>query len=280
MGRIPFSQVLKNASVDIRREYDRLYTMFCYSRYVNGSGKPFSLKDYCAKNFMNLPFRGTCITLEDFDECHNLKFEENPVHFDLDYLVNFCEYSYNLAIHNSGLECGPSIMNTSFPMQTYIGQLMAVVEIIGYISKAEDGVTIFVPKDQAAISVAEIIDPGLSYKVIEYNHHSMRGDLERKKVILLALAERLESQRNKLQKIHSVVEDDLFFVFNNINIRHNNTDPAGNNYHSHVAAMTIEEIEKWYDDAYQMSLAAFLELDHAERKDRVKQLKEDIQKNR
>lgn len=29
MKRIPFSQVLKTAAIDIRREYDRLYGMFC-----------------------------------------------------------------------------------------------------------------------------------------------------------------------------------------------------------------------------------------------------------
>ena len=34
-----------------------------------------------------------------------------------------------------------------------------------------------------------------------------------------------------------------------------------------------------YDDMYQMCLLAFLELDHLERKERVKKLKEDIQKN-
>ena len=39
------------------------------------------------------------------------------------------------------------------------------------------------------------------------------------------------------------------------------------------------DIEQWYDDMYQMCLLAFLELDHLERKERVKKLKEDIQKN-
>lgn len=44
-----------------------------------------------------------------------------------------------------------------------------------------------------------------------------------------------------------------------------------------VADMGAEEIEKWYDDIYQMCLLAFLELDHLDRKNRVKQLKEAIE---
>lgn len=54
-------------------------------------------------------------------------------------------------------------------------------------ANTQNGVMDFVPKDQAAISVAEIIDPSLSYRVIEYNHYSMKGDLKRKRDILLAL---------------------------------------------------------------------------------------------
>ena len=46
-----------------------------------------------------------------------------------------------------------------------------------------------------------------------------------------------------------------------------------------VADMKDGDIEQWYDDMYQMCLLAFLELDHLERKERVKKLKEDIQKN-
>ena len=41
--------------------------------------------------------------------------------------------------------------------------------------------------------------------------------------------------------------------------------------------MNDNELENWYDDAYQMSLLAFLELEYFERKDRIKKLKENMQ---
>lgn len=100
MKRIPFSQVLKTAAIDIRREYDRLYGMFCVQKFQDMVGAGSSLKDYCATYFVRLPFRGTCVSLDDFDDFYGYSFEKNPSTFDIEYLVSFCEYSYNLAIYN------------------------------------------------------------------------------------------------------------------------------------------------------------------------------------
>ncbi len=276
MTRISFSQVLKTASIDIRREYDRLYGMFYLQKHSDGLGNTSTLKDMCEPNFVNYPFRGTCISLEDFDDFYGYSFERNPVNFDIDYLVSFCEYSYNLASYNQGI-CGPSFLNQGSPMQFYVQQVMRVIEAIGYMHNWQEGVTDFVPKDQAAVSVAEIIDSSLSYRVIEYNHHSMKGDLERKKATLLVLAEKLEPQRANLRQINSSLESDLFYLFNNVNIRHNNADQGSKNYIPLVADMDKDWLEEWYDETYQMCLLAFLELDNVDRKARVKQLKENIE---
>ena len=162
------------------------------------------------------------------------------------------------------------------PMQFYVQQVMRVIESIGYMENAQNGVFDFVPKDQAAISVAEIVDTGLSYKVIEYNHHSMKGNLEKKKEVLLALSEKLESERKRLKQIDSSLETDLFYLLNNMNIRHNNID-SGKKQNPAVVSMSKDELEHWYDDTYQMCLLAFMELDHIERKERIKKIKPDNQ---
>ena len=120
MRRAPFSQVLKNASIDIRREYDRLYGMFCVQKYQDMVGSGSSLRDYCAAYFVRLPFRGTCVSLDDFDDFYGYSFEKNPSNFDLDYLVSFCEYSYNLAIYNQNAIYGGGIVGIGDPMQFYV----------------------------------------------------------------------------------------------------------------------------------------------------------------
>ena len=279
MNRVPFSILLKDTTIDYLREYNRLYGMFYLVKYPYGSDRFVTLKDVCAINFMSLPFRGTCISLDDFDDFYGYHFVKNPEDVEINELISFCEYTYNLAIYNQGFEQGFFMIDIIKSMNLLIKQVLTVIDAIGYMENTKNGITDFVPKDQAAISVSERIDSNLSYKVIEYNHHSMKGDLDRKKDILLLMANELEPQRNKLRSINSSLENDLFFLFNSVNLRHNNTDAEGKNYIPAVDKMNCDELEGWYDDIYQMSLLAFLEIDHLERKNRISKLKKMITDN-
>lgn len=65
MERTNFAQVLETAGVDLQREYHRLITMFYYNRH---SGR--RVVDEVEEQFDKIPFtlRGTCISLDDFDE--------------------------------------------------------------------------------------------------------------------------------------------------------------------------------------------------------------------
>ena len=40
--------------------------------------------------------------------------------------------------------------------------------------------------------------------------------------------------------------------------------------------MSNDELEKWYDETYQVCLLCFLELDNIERKKKIKELNENI----
>ena len=279
MAGTPFSQVLKTATIDYRKEYDRLYLMFYKHKILNDAKEEvlFPLRDFCAYYFIKFPFRGTCLNLDDFNASYGFIFEQEPINFDIDYLVSFCEYSYNLVCASRFFSDIGSLECMDKAVKQYIVQVQSVIEKIGYMPNTKNSVTDFVPKDSAAIAVAEIIDPQLSYRVIEYNHHSMKGDIKRKEEIIIALAKQLEPQNEKLKQINRAMESDLFFLFNNLNIRHNNIDPNGKSCISYVAAMKDKELEQWYDDTYQMCLLAFLELEHLDRKKRIAQLKADIQ---
>ena len=263
MKRITFSQVLKNAKIDIKKEYSRLYCMF-YGKTEDSN----SVEKICDENFDFIPFKDTCTSLMDFNETYEFNFVEQPSDFDENYLILFCEYSYNLSKYNCG-RCF-SFDNQDI-VRDYIIQVRKVIEKIGYMENDANGITEFVPRDQAAISVAEIVEPTLSYRVIEYNHHSMKGDLDKKRSVILALANKLEAEKEKLRQINKTLEKDLAYLFNNVNIRHNNID--GEKTNNIASMMGEEEIEQWYDDTYQMCLLAFLELEHMGRKKRIDELK-------
>lgn len=276
MDRRNFAQILNNTKIDLKREYERLYNIF-FLQKVYAGWESNTLNEACEKSFINFTFRGTCISLEDFNRSYRFDFIELPKRVLLKDLILLCEYTYNmshelLSPQNKTIEI--NIRNlASFCCQ----HILRLIEKIGY-QKLDDNVVIFVPKSQSAIAVAEIIDSDLSYRVIEYNHHSLHGNIEGKKAILLLLANELEHSRNKLKSINKSMEDNLFMLFNNMNLRHDNCRKDSPNYVEYIANMSKEELEDWYDEIYQLCLLAFLEIDNIERKNRIKELKDKIGK--
>lgn len=254
------AQVLQDAKVDIKQEYKRLHRLFYESdpsRYQLSS-----LYDEINASFDLVWFRGTSLNLDDFDKEYGYHFKTVPKNLDLTCLVSFCEYSYNLIM------CFPNM--SSF----YLQQIHTVIERIGYTEVYNGTITVFVEKDPAAISVSasKLLPAAISYKVLSYNHHSLKGKIEDKKDILLKLIDLLEPRKKELAGIDSNFKRDLFNAFNNLNLRHNNTTPGSDCYHKYVADMENAELEKWYDEIYQMCLLAFLRLEHAERKPKFDEL--------
>ena len=268
-----FAQILKEASIDIKEEYAKLYGMM-YSRSIQISDrKRISAHDEIGDAFCNFHFRGTCLSLEEFDSKHGFTFVENPTDFTIDTLVSLCEYIYNMmvAYQCSGLY---GFMQSPINTQFYLQQIDIVIEAIGYLRTQHDNFTIFVEKSPAAISVAEIVPQEISYKVISYNHYSMKGNIQAKRETLRLLANLLEPQRKELESIDKAFTSDLFFAFNNFTIRHNNSDPADTaKYKKVVAELPDEQLETVYDEVYQMCLLAFLRLDYNKNKSLIDTIK-------
>ena len=127
-----------------------------------------------------------------------------------------------------------------------------------------------------ATAVAEIVDADLSYKVLRYNHYMLKGDLMSKKDILLALGADLEPKRKQIEAIDTDLEDGIFYILNNLNLRHNNTTEGDRHYKQAVAEMDSAALEVWYDELYQMMLLAYLQMDQLARNAKVKALKRDV----
>lgn len=265
-----FAQVLREGKIDIKNEYSKIYDLF-YTKDLR-DGK--SISDIISQSFLDYFFRGTCLTLEEFNTTYDFHFERDPEDFDIDYLINFCEYVFNFVsyLQDAGFFC-------SFDKNTHITHILTVIEAVGYVRASEDDLTIFVPKDNAAIAVSEskLIPDGMSYKVIAYNHHSKKGDLGSKRQTLIALADLLEPRRSELTIIDRQFTSDLFYAFNNFHIRHNNIDATSSKYKKPIADLSEEQLETVYDEIFQMCLLAFMRLDHKENKDHFDVLKNEIE---
>lgn len=133
---------------------------------------------------------------------------------------------------------------------------------------------ILIEKNASAIAVAEIVDEDTACKVIEYNHYLLKGDIDKKKEILLQLANKYEGMKSNIKNLNSKLDDDIGFMLNNIHIRHNNK--SGKSKKDYVSKMRKDTMEKWYDETYQMLLLAFLLNEQPSRSKKISQLKEKI----
>ena len=255
--RRTFADILKYNKVDIKREYKRLYDLF-----FKATNLEYSVFEAINIGFNEIWFCGTCNSLYDFNEEYGFNFEEQPQNFDFDYLITFCEYVYNLvyAINPNG----KIYFRVPEKVERLKEQIGMVIERIGYTNiHRKDGFTIFVPKSPQAILVAECVSEKLSYKVLEYNHYSLKGNLEGKKSILIKIAEELEPQRKDLKGIDSKLESNIFYAFNYFNIRHNNCNPKDKaKYISQFANLKNEQVEQLYDWTYNQCLIAFIKLEN------------------
>ena len=144
---------------------------------------------------------------------------------------------------------------------------------VAYINEEQE--CVLVVEDKAEVTAAAEImpTPALAVDIVRYNHRTLKGEIELKKKILLALGVELEAKRKKLHVINATLENDIFFMLNNLNIRHDNKSKGDKNYKEYVAKMRKERLEKWYDELYQMILLAFLLMDNAQRVEKIKELK-------
>ena len=146
----------------------------------------------------------------------------------------------------------------------------ATLNKAGLERKLQDDLTIIVEQNAAAVYVADKY-PDLADIMIEYNQFLLRGDLDRKREILVQIIHKLEPKRQELSRLNKVLENDFFGLANNADLRHNNVSEESKEYNQKFAAMTNKEKEEIYDLTYEQSLAAFLVLGQPERDRKCRQ---------
>ena len=147
----------------------------------------------------------------------------------------------------------------------------------------QDDNIIIVEKNVYASEVSQIVSETNiedAIKVLEYNHFSNKGNIQRKKEILISLANYLEPLRdesNAFEELKEVMKvngkkiiavEQLFGMYNNLGLRHNNDKQ----YHLN---MNDEELEQWYDDIYTSTLFVILSMDESRILSKLKTLREE-----
>ena len=264
--RKTFFDLLKNSKVDVNFELRKLNNLFtqdcCFHRR-----KLYSLHDLVTENFAKYyKRREHFLSLQEllnaiYRECFNVsKFDQYFLYAEM--YVDLISMLDNL--DNQEIESQKNIIKT---------QIERVISSLGYKFIVIDDRQIIVENNvfanEAAQAVTEFADIKEALSILEYNHFSNKGNIERKKEILKKIADLLEPWRKPLNKSSELKDllkanndkiqalEKLFYMYNKFNIRHNNEDQM-------LTGLSNQEIESWYDKIYTMSLFVILGKDVAQ----------------
>lgn len=182
----------------------------------------------------------------------------------LEYFINLIR----LAQNKVGL--GQNI-NFQYPKEyiMLLQNLQLILERLNYeeCTIQEEEKILLIPKDPAATAVAEISSNETAMAILKYHHASLKGQLEEKRKLLLTIATEYEPLLNKGIDDFSSYFTTVRGMINNAHIRHNNKE--GKDRNETIAKMSDDELEKLYDEIYQLLLFCVLAKDNKERKNKM-----------
>lgn len=267
---------IASTSINMVDEVDRIITMALEEKNLYYPVGYYSLFDFVDKYcFREWSHRGHFVDVKDFlNAIHFKEIQKNARSGDIDSFMILIELIYNfwqLAYRDVTNKNSVSRWsNNFFHLRNVMLDNLEKYNHTIFV----DNDRMLVVEDKAEVTAAvEIVDDNLALDIIRYNHRSLQGDLELKKAILVSLSSELEPRRKELLVQNKQLSEDIFFMLNNLNIRHNNRKKGDKNYKEYVAKMRKDRLEKWYDELYQMILLALLMLDNVDRARKVKQLK-------
>ena len=91
-----FAQILQTAKIDPKQEYQKLYGMLFDKNFAVSNSNRISAYDELGECFLSFSFRGTCLSLDEFNDLHGFHFQKDPADFKIDDLISLCEYMENL----------------------------------------------------------------------------------------------------------------------------------------------------------------------------------------
>lgn len=263
---------------DLPHELKRMRRLFEKQDTISNYPYTYTVRSYVnAQGFSRWRNRGHCLDVDDFLSLFEYDKLWDSAETNIEDLFKLIEIIYNfwhIAESRTSTSYGCNDQARNFVLlKKIMDDCLAHYNYKGkYFPELEQ--LIVIEDKPEATAVAEIVKDEISYKVLRYNHYMLKGDLQAKKEILLAFGTDLEPKRGQIKEIDEKLEDGIFYILNNLHLRHNNKTEEDKHYKQAVADMDDEVLEHWYDELYQMILLAYLQLDQVERNANVKALKQ------
>lgn len=257
-----------NASYDINKEFVKIIRL-CNSDIYRGYGYSLAAENLVDKHLLKKwKQRKSYLSCEEMlgdIKSHLSSNDINSKIIILEYYVNIL----HLIESNKGfLFANNSLQPTDkFGLvQENICILLEHLNLEKLIIQSEEKV-LLVPKSPAATAVAEISSDETGLAILKYHHASMKGNLEEKKKLLYQISLEYEPLLQSPIEGYKDFFEKTNALLNNLHIRHNNK--AKENNKNKVINIDDQELERWYDELYQLLLFCVLIKNNLERKNDV-----------
>lgn len=207
--------------------------------------------------------RRYCVNLDEYLEI--LEYEDLCLNSDMESFIVITELVYNFwMLIYTNIYCGEQPQYKQVECTEFLRVKMMLDEYLSQcnhraVHYPEEEKVLVVPDNEAVTAVVEIVDAPLAMEILQYNHHSLKENLNAKKSILRNLGDALELRRKELHKVDSTLETTIFHILNSMGIRHMNAKNEAN------VVKVGNDLEYWFDELYQMMLLAFLRMDNVKR---------------
>lgn len=271
MVRQNIFEILKS-KYDIANEINKINDIFNSNTcYINRkfSNKPdyFTIEQVVDEVCIHLwKQRGSCLNCKEIKDNLNIPLQFNSK-TSIEVLIISLEYYLNII--NLFLIKKPNHIHLIDSFHVLIDNINLLLEHINYQFKniKNEEKVIIIPNQPEVNAVAETSSEETALAILMYNHHAYKGDIEGKRKLLYQIALEYEPfLSNPINGFKDFYEK-ANGLLNNLHIRHNNQNEEDNK--NTIINLNEKELEKWYDELYQLILFCVFIKDNLERKSHV-----------
>lgn len=263
---------------DFNKEFKKISYLFgCNMVFIDRYGYPIEM--FVNNVFYKWKGRGSCVNCGDMRTELNidpiLKLQEpsqNDIILCLEYYSNILYVFLTKWAPGADSNC---ISKDIEILKTNLDLLIDHMNLTKQIVEDEEKV-ILVSKNPTATAIAETAPKEIAFAILKYNQALLKGQIEEKRKLLQSIANEYEDLLDNPTNGFGEYFKTTRGLLNNLNIRHNNK--SGKNKNDLVQNMSTEELEKQYDELYQLLLFCISTEENTKRKKAadklLKQIKE------
>lgn len=242
-------EILEKRELKPKDEFHRLVVIFNKEFWFDPERENCSLKQIFNKSFCRCPLRCSFLSIDDLLKSCEIN-ERTEYYISWETLFAYCEVLHNVSTE----DLCPSETNDEFCrlLSMLHDNMTVILEKTNHEWAKIDKGFVIVEKNSATSEAVECLETGnedLALKMIEYNRVLLKGNLERKREILVSLASYTEPMKIALRGTeYSTLYSDSRNWVNNLNIRHNNS--GKDTVPEYAKKWTAKQYEEWYDKIY------------------------------